>query len=193
MIKIIIFIYEKFKEKCPPMNIIWPSFVLWPFLEVVTSDTTQLYLHPIVTLTLIVSCIPLHIHIFKILELVLNMLCQRISMHIWMSCKVRTNIHFHVNHNLSTIQDNVFDDQLVLRWSCMTRCPCIFELFWEKIAYFGGKELLKMKGSLQINPWNILVQFNVMKLFARHYWSWFMKKTSTCWAIISNDGPTILT
>jgi len=121
------------------------------------------------------------------------MLCQRISMHIWMSCKMRTNIQFHVNHNLSTIQDDVFDEQLALRWSCMTRCPCIYELFWEKTAYFGGKVLLKMKGSLQINPWNILVQFNVTKLFARHHWSQFMKKTSTCWAIVWNDGPMVLT
>jgi len=80
-------------------------------------------------------------------------------MHIWMSCKMRTNIQFHVNHNLLTIQDDVFDEQLALRWSCMTRCPCIYEIFWEKTTYFGGKELLKMKGSLQINPWNILVQF----------------------------------
>jgi hypothetical protein len=64
---------------------------------------------------------------------------------------MRTNIQFHVNHSLSTIQDDVFDEQLVLRRSCMTRCPCIFELFLEKIACFGGEELLKMKGSLQIN------------------------------------------
>jgi hypothetical protein len=129
------------------MNIIWPIFVPWLFLEVVPSG---LYLHLVVTLTLVVSCVPLHIHIFY-LGTCFEHVMSKISMHIWMSCKMRTNIQFHVNHNLSTIQDDVFDEQLVLRWSCMTRFPCIVELFWEKTAYFGGKELLKMKGSLQIN------------------------------------------